>query len=199
MANPQHPRRQRKGDRLTNPDSTAAEIECDYALAPMDRLATEMEMRWGIDQLPALVAPATAQKYGAAIAHLNACIESRDPAKTRAAAENCIRGLTAMDAEAKVSGHQPAQGKFLEYELPEVDGSPPFRFAILEDGNEWMVAKDKRPDLRFYTMREIAVALQHYDSRFAIGEVKDYFPGARVTKIKSDFTTANGGDPMPPL
>jgi hypothetical protein len=36
------PRRERKATGLS-PDATKAQIECDYAIAPMDRLALEMD------------------------------------------------------------------------------------------------------------------------------------------------------------
>ena len=51
-AQTKRPRRERKADRLMSPDATKAQIECDYAIAPMDRLALEMDRKWGIDRLP---------------------------------------------------------------------------------------------------------------------------------------------------
>lgn len=48
------PRRQRKGDRLLNPDARRAEIETDHAVAPFDRMAEQMDVFgftkvWGFD------------------------------------------------------------------------------------------------------------------------------------------------------
>lgn len=195
------PRRKRKGDRLINPDARREEIACDHSLAPFDRLAIEMEHKWGIDQLPTLVSVETATRYGHAIADLNAAIEKSDPGAVTACAQNCIKGLGVMDAEATAAGHQPAAGDFWEYEFIPPGEAEAFRFAAMRDAAEWQTAKARRPDLRFFTMREIAVALHHYCSNYPIGEVKDNFPGARITKItepsKPPVDWAAGGDPIP--
>ena len=183
------PRRERKGDRILNPDATKAQIECDYGIAPMDRLAEEMNVKWGIDRLPELVTPEMATRYGAAIAHLNDCIREQDPAKCAAAANNCIRGLHAMDAEATELGHQPASGDFWEYELEGENGQPPFRFGILKDDAGWKTAKSKRPDLEFYTMREAAIALRTKIKTAPIEAIKDAFPGASVVEHRPPTPT----------
>lgn len=191
------PRRQKKADRLLHVDAQKDEIACDYAVAPFDRVATQMDEKWGIDRLPELVSPETAQRYGFALAHLNECIQERKPAEAAAAAQNCIRGMQALDAEATAAGHQPATGEFWEYELETHDGRPPFRFAILKDGAEWKTLKANRPDLEFYNLREIAIAVQHYASRYPIGEVKELFPAANIVSIKEPCDFKNGGDPIP--
>ena len=199
MAHPKRPRRQRKADRLISPGSSGEEIQCDYAMAPMDRLATDMDRKWGIEQLPALVSPETALKYGKAIAHLNQCIQDCDPAKCAAAAANCIKGLNAMDAEATAAGHKPAAGATWEYEIPATESAEPFRFAILADDAEWQTAKEKRPDLIFFTMREVAMALQLKLASPLVVETKKRFPGATVTRIKpaDPVNWAAGGDEIP--
>lgn len=181
-ARPQRPRRERKGDRILNPGAAKAQIECDYGIAPMDRLANELDLKWGIDRLPELVTPEMAARYGAAIAHLNDCIREQDPAKCTAAANNCIRGLHAMDAEATRLGVKPASGEYLEYEIEGNAGEPPFRFGILKDGCEWQAAKSARPDLEFYTLREVAIALREKINTPLIDEIKQQFPGAQVVE-----------------
>ena len=45
------PIRQTKFDRLMNPGASEAELRCDYAVAPFDRVALDMERIWGIDRL----------------------------------------------------------------------------------------------------------------------------------------------------
>ena len=199
MAHPKRPRRQRKADRLLSPGSSGEEIQCDYAMAPMDRLATDMDRKWGIEQLPALVSPETALKYGKAIAHLNQCIQDADPAKCAAAAQNCIKGLNAMDAEATAAGHQPAAGAIWEHEIPGREGAEPFRYAILADNAEWQTAKAERPDLTFFTMQEVGIALQMKLATPLVMETKKHFPGANVTRIKpaDPVNWAAGGDPIP--
>lgn len=195
---PSRPRRQKKSDRLLCPDATKNEIACDFGLAPFDRAALEMERKWGIDRLPELVSVETATRYGHAMADLNAAIEKSDPAAVTACANNCIKGLGVMDAEATARGAQPASGDFWEYRLE--DGNPePFHFAIMADDKEWMQAKGKRPELMFFTMREVAIALQAYTANKLFAAVKEKFPQSEITSIKTrePVDWAAGGDDVP--
>jgi len=172
------PRRQRKGDRLLNPDASKAEVVCDYAVAPMDRLARQLEEKWGVDRLPELVSVETAQKYGSALAKLNAALEEGDPAEVAKRAQVCVRGLKVMNDEAEAAGQPQASAEYWEYEL---DG---FKFGILKDEAHWMTCKDARPDLRFFTMREIGVALRALKIDNPIfAEVKKHFPASQITSI----------------
>lgn len=172
------PKRQGKGDRLLNVDCTKPEIECDYGVAPFDRVVEEMDRKWGIDRLPELVSPETAIKYGSAIAQLNQALEARDPKLTAHKAQVCIRGLRALDAEAAASGHERASGDYWEYDL---DG---YKIGILKKDIEWKTAKAQRPDLKFFTMREAAIALKAKLETPPIAEVKEVFPGAEVIDIR---------------
>jgi hypothetical protein len=136
-----------------------------------------MDDKWGIDQLPELVDPEMARKYGAAISALNDALANQDPAAASANANNCIRGLRAMDAEAERLGHKPGTGEHYEYELPDC------KIAIMRDGKEWPALKARRPDLIIFTLREAALALEARMKTAPIAEVKDLFPGAEVTAI----------------
>jgi hypothetical protein len=182
-AQTKRPRRERKADRLMSPDATKAQIECDYAIAPMDRLALEMDRKWGIDRLPELVTPAMATRYGQAMAHMNECIRLGDPAKCVAAANNCIRGLHAMDAEATKLGKHPASGAYTEYDL---DG---WKIGILHDDAEWKTSEAARPDLQFFSLREAAIALKTKIDTPPIAAVKAAFPGARVVEHRTPLNT----------
>ncbi len=82
--NRKRPLRKKAADRLIHEQMAREQIMCDYAIAPLDRLAIEMDNKWGIDRLPEIVSPATAARYGAAMAHLNASIEKADPAECQA-------------------------------------------------------------------------------------------------------------------
>ena len=169
------PHRQGKGDRLIYPGASAAEIQCDHALAPFDRMALEMDRKWGIDRLPALVSPETAAKYGSAIAKLNAAINASDPDDTAARAGVCIRGMHAMDREASAAGHQPMPPTIWEIEIGgRICG-------IIQDNADWPVVAAHRPGLTTYTLREVAIALDHNKNALA---VKDQIPGAQITAIR---------------
>ena len=185
------PRRQRKGDRLVSPNASAAEVQCDYALAPFDRLSLDMERKWGIERLPELVSPATAQKFGSAMAKLNAALDAEDPDEVRVRAEVCIRGLRAMDAEATAAGMPEADPTVWEYDL---DG---LKIGIMADDKCWQAAKDARPDLLLFSMREVAIALKAHQFDGVVA-VKDKFPGAQIAHIrpkqKPPIDWKGGGD-----
>jgi len=168
--------RQNRPDRLLTPGATADEIRKDHAAAPFDRMAIEADRTWGIDQLPALVTPALAEKYGRAVAHLNDRINNGTPDEVAAAAANCVKGMIAMDAEARALGRTPITPDVFEYEH---EGH---HFGIVRDVAVAAIAEAQRPGITIYTMREVAVAL--HAARHAVAAVKDAFPGATVTAIR---------------
>lgn len=185
------PRGQKKADRILNPGAAHDEIRCDYALAPLDRLATTFDQKWGVDRLPELVSVETAEKYGTAMAKLNDAITTKDPEQVKLRAGVCMRGLAAMDREATDAGHQPASPDYWE---AEIDG---FRFAVMREGRDWQVHHEARPDLRFFSLREVGVALKALRIDNPIfAEVKKHFPQAEITAI-AERTERTLEDPIP--
>ena len=169
-------RRTNRPDRLITPGATDVEIRCDHAVAPFDRLALDMERTWGIDRLPGLVSPATAEKFGRAMAHMNAMINEGKPVEVAAAAVNCMKGLAALDAEARSLGHSPACPLVWHYEH---EGK---RFGVVQDVADWPPVAAEFPGLTIYTMREVANALAAYNIQPLIGAVKQAFPGAEIKR-----------------
>jgi hypothetical protein len=74
---PKRPTRQRKSDRMLHSGVTQEEIQCDYALAPFDHMAHSLDLKWGVDRLVELVSPDMAERYGSAMAKLNAAIDAK--------------------------------------------------------------------------------------------------------------------------
>jgi hypothetical protein len=179
MTAPQRPRRRgHAADRLLNPTLSAADIACDYALAPFDRAARDADNRWGIDRLPELVSTETAAKWGKTLASLNDAIETSDPESVRAWAEVGIRGLAVMDAEAEKRGAIPADPAIWEYEYNGL------KFGIFADGAKWQAAKRKRPDLVLYSMQEVAAALvARMEELPAVAAALAAFPEAQITAV----------------
>lgn len=180
---PTTPRRKKKSDRILHSDQSQQQIMADYALAPFDRKATEMDRKWGIDRLVELVSAETSMKYGSAMAKMNAAIDEGDPAVIAARVQVCIRGMDAMDAEATKMGAQPASQAVWEV---EVEGE---RYGIMQDGRAWQQIKDARPDLTLVTMREVACALNMWRNSVA-GEfeksIKQSFgDGAEVVAVRN--------------
>lgn len=174
------PHRTRKHDRLTYGGAPAVEVQCDMALAPFDRMARDMERKWGVDRLPELVSPDSAAKWGYALGKLNEATAANDPTATQQWVGVCLRGMAAMDAEAEAAGQQPSDPDIWEHEY---NGHA---FGIIADGREWPAAYAKRPGLTIYTMQEVAVALTAHKGALAgISAVKAAFPGAEVKAVRT--------------
>ena len=184
MANksrPQRAMRQKKSDRMLWPGTPQEEIMVDYALAPFDEVSRAMDRKWGVDRLVELVSVETAQKFGSAMAKLNAAIDECDPAMAAARAQVCIKGLNAMDAEATKSGAEPASD---EVWIIEADGHV---FGLMRDARAWQRAQDKFPSVELITEREMVLALLEYKQsvvKASVDAVKAAFPGAEVTALR---------------
>lgn len=166
----------RRRDPLVHPGATSAEMAIGNALAPFDRAVRETEIKWGIDRLPEIVSPESAAKWGSAVGKLNAAIDSGDVQDVTARVGVCLRGLAALDAEARAAGHQPIKAEAWEI---DVDG---VTCAILRDDAAWPAFAAERPGVRVYSLREVSNALAAYGGMVAA--VKEAFPGARVTAIR---------------
>ena len=183
-------KRQKKSDRILHGSQSKDAILCDYALAPVDRMAIEMDKKWGTDVLPELVSVSMSQKYGSAVAKMNAAVEAGDVEECRKRCEVVIRGLQAMDAEAERTGAQRASTDVWEV---EVNGKV---YGIMRDGRSWRTIKEQRPELELLTMREVALAYQFWqESKIEEFEqaAKKSFPGAEVVNI----TGKTFDDPIP--
>jgi hypothetical protein len=170
------PFRQRKHDRLITPGASANEIAADFAAAPFDKAMRDAERTWGIERLPELVAPATAAKFGKAMAVLNDALTNGSADAAAAAALNCVKGIAVMEAEARAAGHQPISPDAWECEY---EGH---RFLLIRDSAEWPAVAAQRPGMAIYSLREVAVALHAHKN--ALGAVKAAFPGAELSAIR---------------
>lgn len=190
------PYRQKKADRLLTPgsDRSPEAIRCDYAVAPVDQRARQMDKKWGVDRLPELVSPVTAQKFGSALARLNAALDATDPDEALARAAVVIRGLDAMDAEAEAAGAPQASPHVIQ---AEVDG---WRFGILTDAAFWPAAQEAHPGLTLFSLREIAVAMRTMQMHHPMIEEAKKIGGAEIIAIKPKLDAAfwdDGGDDIP--
>lgn len=170
------PRRQGRADRLLKHVTSIDEIRCDMATAPFDHACNEMDRKWGIDRLPELVSIETADKWGSAMAKLNAAIAACDSEETKARVGVCVRGLAAMNAEAEAAGHKPTNPEVWE---AEYNGRV---FSVIQDVKDWIRA-DVPQGRRIYTMHEVAIALDALDKGVFAG-IKDVIPEARISEIR---------------
>ncbi len=170
------PRRHHRPDKQVQAFTTSEDLRVSYAAAPFNRAAREADMKWGVDRLAELVSPASADKYGSALAKLHIAIDANNPEDVAARAAVLIRGLAAMDAEATAAGHKPTPPDAWQC---VVDGQPG---VIIRDSHAWPLAQEAHPGLRIWTIEEVQNALAAYGPMVA--DVKRTFPGAVVTAIR---------------
>ena len=183
MAKPKRPQRQKSGDRMLAKHAREIEIRIDYAVAPLTKLTNDLDHFWGLDILAELVQPEMAEKFGGAVAKLNAAIEAQDVDEVVKWSGVCLRGLKAMHDAALASNAAPASN---EAWLIMADGK---QYALLKDGRSWQRFQEKHPDIEVVTERELILALRWYrESRVGrvMTEVKDHFPQAEVIEFRED-------------
>ena len=61
-------------------------------------------------------------------------------------------------------------------------------YGIMRDQRSWKAVKDRRPDLKLVSVREVVLALEYYEQKVAkaVDEVKEVFPDAEVIAINDD-------------
>lgn len=183
MAKTKRPRRQKVGDRLIAAQAREAEIRIDHAIAPLTKLTSDLDHFWGYDVLPEIVQPEMSEKFGGALAKLNAAIDADDVAEVVKWVGVCMRGCKAMHETALASGAAPASD---EAWIITADGK---QYALLKDGRSWQRFQEKHPKIEVVTERELILALEWYrQSRIGkmMEEVKDHFPQAEVIEFKED-------------
>lgn len=173
----------RKPDALTQRDGYTDPIAegIHHSIKPLDRVATEMELKWGCDRLPGLVSPEMAAKFGSAKAKLDAAIELNAATDVARTAGVMVRGWAALDAEATKGGHKP-----LEPNIWSHTTEAGFTFAVAQGNADAIKAIKTRPDLdgvRVYSLDEIGRLLES-GSMDLVNTVKDSWPGATVTAVR---------------
>ncbi len=174
----------RKPDALTQRDGYTDPIAdgIHHSIKPLDRIATEMEIKWGCDRLPGLVSPQTAAKFGSAKAKLDAAIELNVAAEVARTAGVMMRGWAALDAEAAKGGHTP-----LEPNIWSHTTEAGFKFAVAQGNADAIKALTTQPDLdgvRVYSLDEIGRLLESA-SMSLVNAAKERFPGATVKAVRT--------------
>ena len=147
------------------------------ALEPLDRVAVEMEGKWGVGRLPRLVTPEMAAKFSSAREKLDEAIRANDLDAVVAKASVMIRGWKALDQAATEAGHKTH---------PEAVWSKLHRGTkytiVLDRADVSKVAKDSKHPATVVTLDELLVVWDDFQGRRVIEETKTLFPGATVEK-----------------
>jgi hypothetical protein len=179
---PRHAMKRRvQGDRLLAPDSPAELTACDYAVAPFDRACLDADQTWGVNRLPELVSPETAAKWGSALAKLNAAIMAADTAEAIARVNVCLRGLAAMDAEARTRGHTPLSPVYWQ---SEIEGR---RVALVRESGDWPVVAREMPGAAIYTLDEAVAAIMRRAEDWPPAFAPPPGPARAKTAIEEDL------------
>jgi FAD/FMN-containing dehydrogenase len=175
-------RRLQPADSLLNPHGSANEWAVAAALEPLDKVASETEARWGIGTLERLVAPDTAARFASARKKLDIAIDAGDWEDVSKRAAVMIRGWQALEAAAVEAGHKPLD--VTRFWAHEDDNG--VRLLFVQHELDMQAAVAKFPDHRVWSMSEVGRVLSAHSLEAVLAsKVKDQFPGATVTDIRT--------------
>lgn len=164
-----------------------------HAVQPLDLIAREMEARWGVDRLPALVSPETAARFGSALAKLNAAIQSGDAKEAVRRVEVMMRGWRALDAEATAAGAQPAPADCWPLRI----GNEQRPAWIAKDPAAARAVRQLKGEADVYTLEEVGRLLGSVlRPDGLLREAKRAFPEGRVVAVRDKAAPADDGDGM---
>lgn len=153
------------------------------ALKPLDAVAADVELRWGVGRLETLVSPETAAKFEAARAKLDVALHDKDVDLVIQRAGVMLRGWAALEKEAIASGHRAVPPELWHATAPQEDGNAEMRIVIAKDNSAATLAQT---DLPVYTVTEVARIVRAWRSQMDVHAAKTAFPGAEVVSIKGD-------------
>jgi len=176
---------QQRPDRLFNHEEIGSETAegIYHAMRAVDKTATDMETRWGVDRLPSLVEPALAARFGKAKAQLDAAIDENDVAAVTRKASAMQRGWAALDGAARAAG---AESIAKDAEV--------WHWRHPESRQGYVIVKDQAAarhvlvkDSRVYTLDEVCRIIAAFDSTgpVTVAAIKEAWPGAEVTTVKN--------------
>tara|TARA_R110000824_G_scaffold345835_1_gene532553 strand:- start:246 stop:878 length:633 start_codon:yes stop_codon:yes gene_type:complete len=158
-------------------NSTAEAIH--HAIKPLDKIASDAEMKWGCDRLPELVSPELAARFGSAKAKLDAAIIANDPQDVTHRADVLARGWAAMETEATQRGNEALVPDVWSYTTD--DG---FKCAIARSNADAIKAIRTMPEFEgvaVYSLEEVGRILE---ANTLLNVVKKNFPDAVVEDIR---------------
>lgn len=148
------------------------------ALEPLDRVAVEMEGKWGVGRLQRIVTPEMAAKFASAREKLNEAIRDNDLGAVIAKAAVMIRGWQALDKAATEAGHK---------QYPDGVWSTKYRgttyTVVLDRADVNKVAHDAQDKAHVVTLAELLLVWDEFQGKRVISETKAHFPGATVERV----------------
>ena len=143
------------------------------ALKPLDRLARELELKWGPGRLPGLVDAELAHKFGSAKDKLNEAIQCNNPDMLLRRAEVMLRGWQKLDAVATANGADKLPLGMFGY----THGGR--SYVVVMEPQDYDVARKAAPaGATVVAMAELIEAYKIIEGRIA--GVLEAFPGAQI-------------------
>jgi len=144
------------------------------SLKSVDKVARDMEQRWGIGKLEQLANPALATRFEQARQNLNHALGQESISEVVAKAEDMIRGWRIIEKKVLEAGHKPECEKV--WHMVNDEGK---KYAFVNDSSDH-VYFDK--DITVISMEEVLRIIEaHYKELYV--DIKSRFPSAEITKI----------------
>lgn len=145
-----------------------------------DKVAIEMEAKWGADRLRLLVNTELCEKFDRQRYKYNQAIWHGDLETLRQEAARMINAWRALDAAAEAAG--ACKQSPLVWEVALADGS--VAAIVPDDGDaKWVIADEGRA-IVVYSLEEIGRLLSAFPN---IAQAKAVFPGATVTAVRKSI------------
>lgn len=160
---------------LLNLDAYGPGQAAAAALAPLDKVASDMEAKWGAARLPRLVPTDMATKFGQAAEKLDQAIRENDVHAISHRAQVMIRGWQALDATAAAAGHSPMPAGTWSLTW----GGKPYT-VVLDRAEADAVARYSDHPGTVVTLPELLLAWSQWAPSEFTENIKAAFPGATV-------------------
>jgi hypothetical protein len=168
--------------------------QVDAALAPLDRLAREMEGAWGYRRLQSLASPDLAVKFESARQKLDEAIKAQDADAVAKRAEILMRGWQALAKAAGEQGHAPLGEGIWQAK----SGGRTYTVVLVREDADAPALSAAEPET-VVCVEELLVCWQNRYESTGVAKAKDAFPGASVVdeRPRTGKALPRGGDEIP--
>lgn len=158
------------------------------AIDAADKVAIEMETKWGADRLRLLVSVELCEKFDRQRYLFNRAIWHGQLEEVRRESARMVKAWQALDKQASASGQQPLHP--LVWEVTVGEGDNAYVAAIVPDNDHAKHVIASGRQVVVYTLEEVARLLQAMP---AVMKVKQTFPGAEVAASRKSIDDPLGG------
>ncbi len=188
----------RRVSEISNPNELLVwemrQRQVDAALAPLDRLAREMEGSWGYRRLQSLAAPDLAVKFESAKQKLDEAIKAQDADAVAQRAAILMRGWQALAKAAQEQGHEPLGHGMWQAK----SGGRTYTVVLVREDADAPALSASEPGT-VVSVEELLVCWRNRYESSGVAKVKDAFPGASVVdeRPRTGKPLPRGGDELP--